>query len=150
MLWLFRGLCPLLLLLCFSGAAYAQVPLVFRDSPRDVREESIIAFLLDQKKLVPELPYELAERDLNSDGVGEWVVRQARASNCAAQASCDFFIIGLSDNAPVLLGALAAGKLIVSDENLYGINILYVYNQPNNDFEYTRYRWNPENAAFLP
>ena len=133
-----------------ADAAHAQSPLVFRESPRDVREESVVDFLLHQKKLVLDLPYDIAARDLNGDGVDEWIVRQARASNCAAQASCDFMIVGLSENAPVLLGAFSAGKLVVSDEKLYGINILYVYNQPNNDFEFTRYRWNPTESTFLP
>lgn len=133
-----------------TDAAWAQTPLIFRDSARGLREESVMAFLQDQQKLIPDLPYQIAARDLNGDGVEEWIVSQARASNCAAQASCDFLIVGLSENAPVLLGAFPAGKVAVSDEKLYGINILYVYNQSSNDFEFTRYRWNPAESAFLP
>ncbi len=128
----------------------ASTPLVFRDTVKDIREESVITSLVTSKKLFTELPYRIAAVDLNGDGVNEWIVRQDKSSGCETNAACDFYVVGVSRNAPLLLGEFSAGKVGIDDLKSYGVSVLQVYNLKNDDFKFTRYRWNPQNYAFLP
>lgn len=141
----------LILALCVlapSIPALAAQPLVFRDTAKNIREESIIAFLTNQGLLLSELPYKIAETDLNYDGVNEWIVEQSTMSGCESAKTCSFVIVGLKTNAPALLGNFKAGKITISDERRYGIRILEVYDKAANDFEFTRYSWNPSKQVF--
>lgn len=140
----------LILALCVfatPGFAAAQ-PLVFRDKVKDLREESVISFLAQEELIYRDLPYQIAATDLNYDGVDEWVVQQDTMSGCESAKTCHFAIVGLKKNSPALLGMITAGKIAISDDKHYGIRTLDVYNKVDNDFEFTRYRWNPTKQAF--
>lgn len=131
-------------------SAYASAPLVFRDKTKDTREEAAFAMLVEREKFTPNLPYHVAAKDLNDDGVDEWIFRQDRESGCEANLNCRYFIVGLSDRSPVLLGDITARKIGISDEKAYGVRRLYVYNNKNDDFAFSRFVWVPQNGAFLP
>ncbi len=135
-----------------AGAAHAAPasPLIFRDKARDAREESVIAALAASNHILADLPYQIAAIDLNHDGADEWIVRQDRMSACEAAAACRYYIVGISKNRPLVIGSIEAGKIVVSREKLYGISVLYVYDDPGNDFEFRRYRWNPQRSAYAP
>lgn len=134
----------------FAPVAMAGEPLIFRDKTKNIREESVIAYLQSQKKIFAELPYKIATVDLNFDGVNEWIIRQERTSACEVTASCSFYVVGLSKNAPLLLGEFPARKVGIDDQKIYGIKTLQVYNLKNDDFDFTQYRWTPQKSAFLP
>lgn len=138
-----------LLAILFSLPAFAGEPLIFRESVRDAREESVLTFLKTQKDFVPQSPYAIATTDLNGDGVDEWIVRQ-EVTGCESRADCLYFIAGLSEKTPTLLGQIAARKIGIADEKLYGVRKLFVYNNPQNDFDSLLYVWTPSRAAFGP
>ena len=130
--------------------AFASAPLVFRGQTKDAREEAALSMLIQREKFLPDLPYMVAAKDLNDDGVDEWIFRQDRESACEANTNCGFFIVGLSDRSPVLLGDITARKIGISDEKAYGVRRLFVYSNKNDDFAFSRYVWVPQNGAFLP
>ena len=140
----------LILLTVTPLAAFASAPLAYRSETKDAREESAFDMLLERGKFVANLPYQVAAKDLNDDGVDEWIFRQDRESGCEANLNCRYFIVGLSERTPVLLGDITAKKIGVSDEKAYGVRRLYVYNDKNDDFAFSRYVWVPQNGAFLP
>lgn len=139
-----------ILLSLLPFAAYASAPLVYRDETKGAREDAAFAMLVEREKFAPDLPYQVAAKDLNDDGVDEWIFRQDRESGCEANLNCRYFIVGLSARTPVLLGDITAKKIGVSDEKAYGVRRLYVYNNKNDDFAFSRYVWVPQNGAFLP
>jgi len=139
-----------LLLTITAPAHAAPAQLQFRDEPRDAREESVINYLESSKKLFSELPFKIAAVDLNDDGVDEWIVRQDKSSACEPNVECEFLVVALKKNAPLLIGHIRAGKVGIDEFKSYGVVNLRVYNIKNNDFEYSVYRWTPEKAAFLP
>ena len=130
--------------------AHAQAPLVFRDAVKDQRESAALKMLVSKGLFIEGLPYMVASVDLNDDGVAEWIFRQDRESGCEANANCPYVIAGLSEGAPVVLGNLAARKIGIADQKIYGVSRLYVYNKKDNDFVYSLYGWSPENGSFQP
>lgn len=144
--FLFSALGALLL----STPSYAAERLVFRDAPKDTREESVIAMLATDGAIKADIPYKIAAIDLNGDGVDEWIVNQKPSPDCETRARCTFAIAGLSGKQPVILGDIAARKITLSDDRTYGISRLNVYNNAQDDFASEIYVWRPEKRAFAP
>ena len=130
-------------------ALAAQEKPRYRDDLRDIREQEVVNMLVAQG-LQKDLPFRMAAHDLNGDGVDEWIVRQDGSSNCGAQVSCKFYVAGLSERKPVLLGQFAAAEVEIMSDRLYGINRLAVYDNPHSDYTFSTYVWAPEKAAFSP
>ena len=145
-----RSLLPILFLLCLHAPALAAVPLVFRDSIKGFREQELLDYFKLIKRYDPAKPFTLAAVDLNGDGVEEWILGQHTTPSCESDANCAFTIGGLSEGEIVLLGEMRGGKIGVSDEKLYGVHKLLVYNEKNNDFAYQNYVWTPTEQAFRP
>lgn len=129
---------------------WANQPLIFRDEARGVRETELLEYLASIKKFDSALPYRISATDLNGDGVEEWIVFQITSKTCESNMDCAFVIGGLSEGEPALLGEMRGGKIAISDEKLYGIHKLLVYNEKNNDFAYRTYIWLPPENAFRP
>jgi hypothetical protein len=132
-----------------GGAFAAERSLTYRAPGDDIREGEAISMLLTHG-LNKDMAYEVASYDLNGDGVNEWVVKQDGDPNCEEQLSCRFFIAGLSERKPVLLAQITAAKINILTDKLYGIHVLAVYNNPNDDFTYTKFFWTPEKSRFSP
>lgn len=132
-----------------SLSALAAEPLIFRDQARDVREKSVLVFLEELDLRKKDAPFSMAAIDLNGDGVDEWIYKEDEMG-CEARTDCAFTLIGLSDKRPALLGSMKAGKIAISDEKLYGVRKLLVYNEKNDDFVYQTYVWTPPEMAFTP
>ncbi len=145
-----RFLAPALLLLCLALPAAAEVPLVFRDEIRGPREQELLTYLWEKDIYDRKLPFTVSAVDLNGDGVEEWIFRQNLTPNCESNADCAFSVTALSKGDFVLLGQMRGGKIGVSDEKLYGVRKLLVYNEKSNDFAYQFYVWTPGRQAFLP
>lgn len=146
---LFRILFFWVIALLLCTPAIAGEPLIFRDSTRDLREQSIVDHLLSVQALYADDPIKIATFDLNGDGVDEWIVRQDSVG-CESNANCSFAIAGLSRKKPVFLGSFAGRKIGIADEKLYGVRKIVVYDNKNNDFASTVYAWNPQKSAYKP
>ena len=144
-----RLLFSLLLLLSAATPVLAAEPLIFKDKTDDVRALEMLELLRDTSNFQIDAPYRIAPYDLNGDGVAEWIIEQGPEA-CAARAMCRFFIGGLSERKPVLLGQFYASKVAIRDVKPNGINQLAVYADPNNDFEYKTYEWSPDKRGFFP
>lgn len=143
----------LICLFAFGPAAHAaqETKPRLRASSDDIREKQALAFLEDQKDLFPDLPFTVANVDLNNDGIDEWIVRQETTSNCVATTSCKFLIAGLDkDKKPALIAKIDAANLNIRNTEMYGVLDLSVYSNPNNDLEATRYSWDPYKSTYLP
>lgn len=135
------------LMLLFTSAAQAAQPLIFKSSTSDIRALSVLTFLQEAHGFTPAIPYGIAAIDLNNDGVDEWIVRQDKPG-CVQDANCPFFVVGLSQKKPRLLGDVSARKIGITDEKSYGVSHLVVYNDPNDDFTYKSYSWDPFKGRF--
>lgn len=145
-----RSLFLLLLVVFLARPALAGVPLIFRDQIRGLREQELLDYFKLIKRYDPTKPYRIAAVDLNGDGVEEWIFRQDPTPACESNADCALSIGGLSEGEIVLLGEMRGGKIGVSDEKLYGVRKLLVYNEKSNDFAYQTYIWKPVEQAFGP
>jgi hypothetical protein len=132
-----------------SGSALAAPPLIFRDHVKGPREQEALNMLEKTAGFLPDLPYSVAATDLNGDGVDEWIFRQDREPGCEASANCIFRVLGLREGQPVSLGTIFARKISLSDEKSYGVRKIFAYNDKNNDFEYSRYVWDPTTGIYL-
>lgn len=141
-------LCPFL---AFPARAADNV-LVFKDGAAitDIREQQTIEMLQAEKLLFTDLPFTIAATDLNGDGIDEWLIRQDTESNCKTNATCHFFVAALSQNKPIVIGNITAGKVALMDTKLYGVTRLAVYSNPTDDFDFEQYVWHSELGRFGP
>lgn len=138
----------LFLALCLP--ARADAPLIYRSQAKGFREQELLDYLILLSRFDKTRPFLIAAVDLNGDGVNEWIVRQDPTPACESNADCSFMIGGVSEGHAALLGEMRGGKIGVSDEKLYGVRKLLVYNEKSNDFAYQTYAWKPEDQAFGP
>lgn len=143
----------LLTLLCLAPPAHADLDMRgseprYREAAANAREQDVIGFL-HGKGLEKKLPYKIGTADLNGDGVDEWIVRQDASPACAENATCDFYVAGLSGGKIVLLGRMEAGKVAISDDRTYGVHKLIVYNDKNNDYRGEPYLWSPKLFSYV-
>ncbi len=143
----------LLTLLAVMPAAHADLDMRgkeprYRDAAANAREQEVVTFL-HGKGLEAKLPYQISTVDLNGDGVDEWIVRQEVSPACTANATCDFYVTGLSEGKIILLGRMEAGKVAISDDRTYGIHKLIVYNDKNNDYRGEPYLWSPKLFSYV-
>lgn len=131
------------------GTAFAEGPLIFRDQVKGAREQEALDMLEKTAGFLPDFPYKIAAADLNGDGVDEWIFRQDRESGCETNANCSFHVLALSEGKPVSLGTVYARKISLSDEKTYGVYKIFAYNRKNDDFEYSRYVWDPKTGTYL-
>ncbi len=146
--WLALFLVSFVFIPSFASAGQ-EYQLRFGDVSTDVREQQVLNFLVSPQANQT-LPRKIAKYDLNGDGVEEWVVREQTSPDCQTAANCAFYFVGLKKNDPVLLGAVTAGKINISDRDMYGVHNLAVYNNPNNDLEPVTFGWDPYQARYLP
>ncbi len=143
----------LIFLFSIAPVAHAaqETKLRLRAPSDDLREKQVMAYLEDQKILVGDLPFTVANLDLNNDGIDEWIFRQETTSNCTATASCKFLVAGLDKNKkPLLIAQIDAARINIRDDEMYGVRDLSVYKNPNNDLEASRYSWTPQQSTYLP
>lgn len=139
----------LLFALSIPHTSYAaEQSLKFKSSTKDIRELSVLDMVKTEAKFDTSSPYGIAAVDLNDDGVDEWVIRDDEKTGCAETVSCRFIIAGLSEKKPIILGQFYAGKLTILDKKMFGVRGLAVYNNPNDDFSFVRYHWNPQISAY--
>lgn len=131
-----------------AGTALAAPPLLFRDQVKGPREQEALNMLEKTVGFLPNLPYKIAAADLNGDGVDEWIFRQDRDSGCEATVNCRFHVVALSEGRIVSLGTISARKVSLSDEKTYGVLRIFAYNNKNDDFDYSRYVWDPQTGIY--
>ena len=131
-----------------SGSALAAPPLIFRDHVKGPREQEALNMLEKTAGFLPDLPYSVAATDLNGDGVDEWIFRQDREPGCEASANCSFRVLAVSEGKTVSLGTIFARKVSLSDEKSYGVLRIFAYNNKNDDFDYSRYVWDPQTGIY--
>lgn len=147
MVFLLRGLLPLLILITAANPSHADTPFIYRANDPDLRVRQIATFLTSSGSLSGDIPYEAAKTDLNNDGIEEVIFRQT-PQGCEASANCLFIIGGLSARNPAHIATIQARKIGISTENAYGVRHILVYNEKQNDFQYITYVWNPQTSAF--
>jgi len=140
-------LCFFLLTAPALAGQIGQTPLIYTPVGDDLRVRSITEFLLNTKRIDSQIPFDMAETDLNGDGVEEVIFRQ-QPSGCEARADCLFLITGVSRKKPALLGTIHARNIGIAEEKSYGVKKILVYNQKQNDFRYITYAWDPYQSSF--
>ena len=135
-------LITLTLLVLHSNNAYALDDVYFHPA-KNAKELYIIDKITKKLKLPPEQV--LAPADLNNDLIDEYFMRPAE---CKDQQRCLITIIALRKDTPIILGQLESVRIIVSDTHNYGVRDLMVAETRTNDFQETKYQWNPHHSLY--
>ncbi len=135
-------LTSLILLVFSSNSALAEENIYFHPA-KSAKELYIIDKVAKKLELSGE--HMLAKTDLNNDSIDEFFMRPA---TCQNQQRCPITIIALQKDAPIIIGQLEAVRVIISDDNTYGIRDLLVAETRINDFKQTKYQWNPHSYTY--
>lgn len=88
---------------------------------------------------------EIAASDLNNDGIDEYIVRDHA---CAAYDTCRYVVFADTDQGLVVLGEITARSIALGKGYSHGIRDLAVQNNPDNDFTFERYVWEPQQSRY--
>lgn len=125
----------------YSSASLANEVLNFKE-PIGYKEKFVISFL-DKQQKQPISSYALAKVDLNEDAIDEYIVKPSTGNLCKTPTFCPHYIIILHKYQPLLIGQFDAEKIIVENDNSYGVRHLRIYDNANNNFTYSTAHWNP-------
>lgn len=89
---------------------------------------------------IPSNQFKLSKNDLNNDFIDEYIVKPL---NCNEKLFCPHYVAALKKQKPILLLETQAYKLLISDQSIYGVRNLNVFDKKQNEFQSTRYEWNP-------
>ncbi|MCB9982129.1 MAG: hypothetical protein H6861_00425 [Rhodospirillales bacterium] len=88
---------------------------------------------------------DIAEADLNGDGLNEFIVR---TKDCAQTERCNHIILGETDDTVLDLGKIEALRIMLGNDYEHGVRNLLVFDNPENDFAFTLYRWDDEQSRY--
>ena len=140
----------LLFLICFFfnsiSIGYAAIALSFGQKPSIVSLKNIDSFLKTHQR-GNQSDYDIAENDLNNDGLQEFVLRP---KTCPSDPKpCQYMILAENKNKIYILGMISAYKLMLSGTFSNGIQDFLAFQSDNNDYEYERYIWSPTEARYI-
>lgn len=131
-------------LVFFAAApARAQEPLIFKPLSQHDKQAAITAYLgFDGTAIDPD-KLEIADIDLNGDGLSEALIRQADGT---------IRILALPPRSAIVpLGTLRKSRGVsVSDAHDFGVRRLITRGSATNDFTQSTYAWNPRAQRYAP
>jgi hypothetical protein len=136
-----KGLLSLITVIVISltpSLTCAQEPLSFRDA-KSYKERKALSFTQKEQQ-APDIKHVLSAVDLNGDSLDEYITRP---QSCTAKDLCNYHVIAFMQDNPITLLTVKARKIIIEDTHKYGIRNLLIFNSKMNDFQKSRYTWNP-------
>lgn len=119
-------------------SAQALETLSFKEA-KNYKERKAISFVKKTFQ-TPDIKYVLSAIDLNNDGLNEYIIKPA---SCSPNTFCQHHIVAFMKEQLISLLSIKAQKIIIKDIHHYGVRDLMVYSSPMNDFEKSKYQWNP-------
>lgn len=126
--------------------AFATESLRFKQA-QSYKQVQMIDFIINHTENT-EIPYVLAEMDLNGDAIDEYIIRPESDEYCPALPLCPYYVTAFQKHEPIIIGQFNAHKMLISDKKTYGIRQIIVYNIPHNDFTFETSSWNPYRFSY--
>ncbi|MCB1652202.1 MAG: hypothetical protein KDI46_09125 [Alphaproteobacteria bacterium] len=140
--WLTLGLIG-----CIALPAHAALGPKFTPLPDDyiLRPllENQISTQNDISQSLDEL--EIAYIDLNEDGIDEMMLKE---KSCTGQKICTISILARAPGKLHSLGKIEGKNVAIAQSYNHGIRDLMVYDDPDNDYKYDLYVWNPQETRY--
>ena len=136
----------LTLSLLLPVTAFALENLRFKQA-KSYKQVQMIDFIINHTENT-EIPYLLAEIDLNGDAINEYVIKPESKTYCPALPLCPYYVTAFQEHEPIIIGKFNAHKMLISDKKTYGIRQIIVYNVPHNDFTSKTASWNPYSFSY--
>ena len=136
----------LILSLLSPTTALALENLRFKQA-QSYKQVQMIDFIINHTEN-SEIPYVLAEIDLNGDSIDEYIIKPESGANCPAFPLCPYYVTAFQKHDPIIIGKFNAHKMLISDKKTYGIRQIIVYNTPHNDFTSKTSSWNPYDFSY--
>lgn len=91
--------------------------------------------------------FEIAAIDLNEDGLNEFALKPLECSK--TEALCPHYLIAKTKGRTIIsLGFIEAQSLVLGNAYTQGVRNIMAFNNTTNDFEYSLFLWDPENASY--
>ena len=104
------------------------------------KTEIISSFAYESMALDNQESLAITPMDLNDDTISEYLVT---IKNCKHNTFCPHMLVALPHHEPLLLLLIKSKYVRLSLNKTYGIRDLEIYDNPKNDYHYTRYVWDP-------
>lgn len=91
--------------------------------------------------------YLIANTDLNGDNLDEHILKR---KNCGKYTNiCTFIIVVEKNGKPTLLSKINAQRLMVGNDENYGIKNLLAFKNPKNAYDFDIYMWSPDKKMYI-
>ncbi len=91
--------------------------------------------------------YEIANIDLNNDGIDEHILKRKTCG--ATQNQCIYSILAEKDDEIILLSKIRAKNLIIGETSSYGIKDILAFKNEINDYNFDIYMWSPSQKMYI-
>ena len=136
----FFGVLLVMCLACAVQTAHAEEPLQFHYDPEP------FSFLLKEELKSQKNSAIWAKADLNDDCFPEAIVKN---QDCTPKNLClHSILVETAGHDIVTLGEFQAWDIVLGHDYNAGIRNLHVFDNVQNDFDYTVYIWNAAQAAY--
>lgn len=143
-----RVLCALLIIFGVFGSGTARaVEILDFEKPVPPTAQVLISGFVTANLNINMENYQVAEADLNRDGMGEYVLRQKKCFG--KEKLCTFLILAESRGNIVLLGKFSARSLAVGDSYTSGVQDILAFQSDNNDYGYDIFVWDPPSKMYI-
>ena len=129
-----------------SGNASAVEPLNYSDKTGPTLRVQLSSFLKNTYDTALS-DYQIADIDLNNDGIDEYILKQRRCS--IIDKSCTHLVIAEKQNEIFELSRIKAQNLMVGGTLSHGIKDLLAFNDEINDYKFDIYVWSPPQKMYI-
>lgn len=105
------------------------------------------ALLLKKYLNTPPNTSNIAQIDLNDDGLSEFIVKPEQCT--LETTSCEFMILAETDREIISLGTIKARNINVSTKTTSGVRNIHAFDNPLNDFDYSLYHWEAARSRYM-
>ncbi len=91
--------------------------------------------------------YDVAEIDLNNDGVDEYVLKQKTCKDRKKQ--CTYNVIAEKDDEIILLAKVMGYNIMIGKTSSYGVKDILVFKNKTNDYNFDIYVWSPAQNMYI-
>ncbi len=135
-----------LIIITLPNSAMAVEQLNYREKISSSLKYQINSFL--QKTYETDISiYYIANIDLNSDGIDEYVLK--RKSCIDNKNQCIYSIIAEKDGEIILLSKIRAKNLIIGETSSYGIKDILAFKDKINDYNFDIYMWSATEKKYI-
>lgn len=131
----------------FFQSAYAIDPVRFDEEIRSPSLRLQMDVFLQGVYKTDSRSFDIASRDLNGDGVNEYILKRKSCSQ--AETVCTHLILADMKTKMHLLSSIRAKYLMVGGTSNFGVNDILVFENNVNEYDFDIYMWSPEQKMYI-